>query len=99
MANAPAFLAPDPKAFAGSLKLLARTTDTPQGLKKMVSTVLRGAEAVVETFGGESAMLKSMGGHPSTHILGETFWSRCRCATATMWPSIPSLRFPRRCWR
>lgn len=76
MANAPAFLAPDPKAFAGSLKLLARTTDTPQGLKKVVSTVLRGAEAVVETFGGESAMLKSMGGHPSTHILGETFWSQ-----------------------
>lgn len=76
MANAPVFAAPDAKTFAGSLKLLARTTDTPQALKKVVSAVLRGAETVVETFGGESATLKSMGGHPSTHILGETFWSQ-----------------------
>lgn len=76
MANAPVFTAADPKGFAGSLKLLARTTDTPQEVKKLVSAVLRGAEAVVETFGAESATLKSMGGHPSTHILGETYWSQ-----------------------
>ncbi|MFZ6762412.1 catalase family protein [Pseudoroseomonas sp. WGS1072] len=76
MANAPAFAAADPKAFAGSLSLLARTTDQPQGLKKVASAVLRGAEKVVEAVGGESALLKSLGGHPGTSILGETFWTQ-----------------------
>ncbi|KAA2213926.1 catalase family protein [Pseudoroseomonas oryzae] len=76
MVNAPAFAVPDPKAFIGGLKLLAKTTDTPQGLKKVASAVLRGAEKVVEAVGGESAALKAMGGHPSTHILGETFWTQ-----------------------
>ena len=76
MANAPAFAAPDPKVFARNLKLLAATTDQPQGLKKVVSAALRGAEKVVETFGGESALLKNLGGQPNTHILGETFWTQ-----------------------
>ncbi|MDJ0391500.1 catalase family protein [Roseomonas sp. E05] len=76
MANAPAFAAPDPKAFAKNLKILAATTDQPQGLKKVVSATLRGAEKVVETFGGESTLLKNLGGQPNTHILGETFWTQ-----------------------
>ena len=38
--------------------------------------MLRGAEAVVETFGGKSTTLISLGGHPETHILGETFYSQ-----------------------
>jgi hypothetical protein len=37
--------------------------------------VLRGAEKVVEAFGGESPTLKSLGGHPEIHILGETFYT------------------------
>lgn len=76
MANAPVFAAADAAAFSKSLKLLAATTDQPQVLKKAASAVLRGAEKVVEAFGSESAALKSMGGHPSTHVLGETFWSQ-----------------------
>jgi len=76
MANAPAFAAPDPRTFAKSLKLLAATTDKAQGLKKVVSATLQGAEKVVETFGGDSALLKNMGGQPNTHILGETFWTQ-----------------------
>ena len=76
MANAPAFAAPDPKAFLGNLKLLARTTDKAQGLKKALSAVLRGAEAVVETFGGKSPLLTTMGGQPLTHVLGETYYTQ-----------------------
>ena len=76
MANAPAFAAANAKKFLGNLKLLAATTDTPQGLKKALSAVLRGTEAVVETFGGKSTTLISLGGHPETHILGETFYSQ-----------------------
>lgn len=76
MVNAPAFAAPNARKFAGSLKLLAATTDQPQILKKAVSAVLRGAESVVEAFGGESAALKTMGGASQTHPLGDTFYTQ-----------------------
>ncbi|HDZ56836.1 MAG TPA: catalase [Pseudomonas xinjiangensis] len=75
MVNAPVFIAPDPKAFLKSLKLLAKTTDKAPSAKQALSAVLRGAESAIEAVGGESAMLKSMGGHPETNILGETFYS------------------------
>ncbi len=76
MANAPAFTAPDDAAFLKSLKLLAATTDTPQVFKKAFSAVLRGAETVLEGLGTQSPTLIAMGGHPETHILGETFYSQ-----------------------
>ncbi len=75
MQNAPAFSAPNPKKFAGSLKLLAKTTDTPQVLKKALSAVLRGVESVVETVSSPSPTLRSLGGHPNTHILGDSFYT------------------------
>ena len=37
---------------------------------------MRGAEAVVEAFGGKSPTITSMGGQPETHILGETFYTQ-----------------------
>ena len=73
MQNAKAFTAADPKAFLKTLKLLAKTTDRAPGMKKALSAVLRGVESVVEAMGGESGTLKSLGGHPQTHVLGETF--------------------------
>ena len=73
MQNAKAFTAADPKAFLKTLKLLAKTTDKMPGTKQAMSAVLRGVEAVVEAVGGESGTLKSLGGHPMTHLLGETF--------------------------
>ena len=75
MQNAPAFVAPDPKAFLGTLKLLAKTTDTPQIFKKALSAVLRGAEATLEAVGKESPSLKALGGHPKTNLLGETYYT------------------------
>lgn len=76
MANAPSFTAPDAKAFLKSLKLLAATTDTPQVFKKVFSAALRGLESAVEAVGGKSPILIALGGHPETHILGETFYSQ-----------------------
>jgi len=76
LVDAPAFIAPNPKAFLKSLKLLASTTDRAEGAKKVLATALRGAEAVLEAFGGESATLKSLGGHPITNPLGETYYSQ-----------------------
>lgn len=76
LANAPAFVAPDAAAFLKSLKLLAATTDMPQIFKKALSALLRGIEGVVESLGGKSPTLIALGGHPETHILGETFYSQ-----------------------
>jgi len=76
MVNGPAFLKPDAKHFARSLKQLATTTDKVPGLKKVLSAALRGAERIVESAGRESPTLKSLGGEPATHILGDTFFSQ-----------------------
>ncbi|SAK99872.1 Catalase [Caballeronia pedi] len=75
MINAPAFTAATPKKFLNNLKLLAKTTDKAPGAKKALSAVLRVTEAAIEKLGGESATLISLGGHPQTHILGETFYT------------------------
>lgn len=75
MVNAPVFMAPDTRAFSRSLKLLAKTTDKAPHAKQALSAVLRGTEAVVEKAGSESATLKSLGGHPATNMLGETYYS------------------------
>lgn len=76
MINGPVFTAPNPKKFLGNLKLLASTTDHAEGLKKAFSAVLRGTEKLIEAVGGESGAIKSMGGHPETHPLGETFYTQ-----------------------
>lgn len=75
LVNGPTFLAPTAKRFLGSLKLLAATTDRVPRLKRAFSTVLQGTEKALEALGGESGTLKGLGGHPETHILGETFFS------------------------
>jgi hypothetical protein len=74
--NSPAFSAPGPKKFLGSLKMLAATTDKAPGFKKLLSAAFRGTEKLVEALGGGSTTLKAMGGHPETHLLGETFYSQ-----------------------
>ncbi|HEY4080216.1 MAG TPA: catalase family protein [Burkholderiaceae bacterium] len=75
LVNGPTFLAPNAKKFLSSLKLLAATTDKVPRLKRAFSTVLQGTEKALEAMGGESGALKGLGGHPETHILGETFYS------------------------
>lgn len=75
MQNAPAFTAPTPKAFLKTLKLLAKTTDKAPGLKQALSAALRGTESALEAVGAESGTLKSLGGHPKTNLLGETYYT------------------------
>ncbi|HEY8681566.1 MAG TPA: catalase family protein [Rhodanobacter sp.] len=76
MVNGPVFGAPDAKHFLSSLKLVAATTDRSESLKKVFSAVARGAEKVVEAFGGKSGAIIALGGHPETNLLGETFYSQ-----------------------
>lgn len=75
MQNAPAFTSSTPKAFLKTLKLLAKTTDKGPGMKAAFSAVLRGTESAIEALGGESGTLKSLGGHPATNLLGETYYT------------------------
>ncbi len=74
--NGPAFAAPDAKHFLKNLKLLAGTTDKAPGLKAALSLALRGIERTVEAAGGQSGTIKSLGGHPATHPLGETYFTQ-----------------------
>jgi hypothetical protein len=76
LVDGPAFLAPTAKEFLGGLNRLAGTTDKVPNLKRAFSAVLRRTEQAIEAIGGESARLKSLGGHPETNILGETFFSQ-----------------------
>jgi hypothetical protein len=76
LVNGPTFSAPGAKKFLSSLKVLAHTTDKFPTLKKALSAVFRGTEKALEAVGGGSGTLKSIGGHPETHILGETFFSQ-----------------------
>lgn len=73
MQNAKAFTVPTPKAFLKNLKMLAGTTDKAPGMKQALSAVLRGLEKGIEAMGGESGTVKSLGGHPLTNLLGETY--------------------------
>ena len=75
MVNAQAFMVPTPKDFLKSVKLIAKTTDRAPRAKQALSAALRGAESLVEKAGGKSATLKGMGGHPTTSLLGETYYS------------------------
>jgi len=76
LVNAPAFAAPDAKAFLGSLKQLAATTDKAEWAKKLLSATLRGVETAIEAVGGKSAMISTMGGTPITHPLGDIYYSQ-----------------------
>jgi hypothetical protein len=76
LANGPVFGASHPAGFLSSLKLLAATTDRAPGLKKILSTVMQGAERLVEAAGGQSATLLTLGGYPEVNILGEEFYSQ-----------------------
>ncbi|WP_326540458.1 catalase family protein [Pseudorhodoferax sp.] len=76
MVDGPAFVAKDAKDFLRQVKLLATTTDKAEGGKRMLSVLLRGANAALGAVGVDSATLQSMGGHKQVHPLGATFFTQ-----------------------
>ncbi|MEO5686532.1 MAG: catalase family protein [Burkholderiaceae bacterium] len=76
LVNGPSFGRPDAKSFASGLKLLAATTDRAEGAKQVLAAAFRGIERAVESLGGQSATLTTLGGHPETNPLGETYFSQ-----------------------
>jgi hypothetical protein len=76
LANGPVFAKSNTKSFLSTLKLLASTTDRAPGLKKLLSTVMRGAETLIESVGGQSATVMALGGYPEINILSDSFYSQ-----------------------
>jgi hypothetical protein len=76
LANGPVFAKSHPKSFLTTLKQLAATTDKAPGLKKILSVVMRGTEKLLESVGGQSSTLMTLGGYPEVHILGDEFYSQ-----------------------
>jgi hypothetical protein len=77
LVNGPAFGAPTPKKFLPVITLLARTTDKVQGLKKVLSAVMRQVQRVIVAVTGRpNVTVATLGGQPETHILGETFYNQ-----------------------
>ena len=76
MVNGPAFGAPTPKAFLGTLSQLAKTTDKIEGLKEAVSATMQVVDSVLETVGIKSPTVQTLGGAPNTHPLGETYYTQ-----------------------
>jgi hypothetical protein len=75
--NGPAFGAPNPNKFLSVLRLLAKTTNRVHRLKKILSAVMRQVQkAIVAITGRPNATVATLGGHPETHILGETYYSQ-----------------------
>lgn len=74
--NGPSFVSSNAKQFLSSLKLLASTTDIAPNFKIHLSKILQKTSKLVESFGGNSAFIKSLGGHPETNLLGETYYSQ-----------------------
>jgi hypothetical protein len=75
--NGPAFSAPTPKKFLSVVRLLARTTDEVEWLKKLLSTAMRQVQQVIVAVTGRpSTTVATLGGQPETNILGDTFYSQ-----------------------
>jgi hypothetical protein len=76
MVNGPVFGSAGPEGLVGPLKLLAPTTDKAPNVKKAISAVLRGTERLLEAVGGGSGTIMSLGGHPETNLLGDTYYTQ-----------------------
>ena len=73
--NGKVFQASTASEFLQSLKLLAKTTDRAEGLKKALSGFLRGVSSGLKAVGLESPAVNSLGGAPNVEPLGETYYS------------------------
>lgn len=76
MVNGPVFAAPTPKKFLGNLKLLSKTTDKAEGLKKALSATFQVIEAGLEAVGTKSTLISSLGGAKQVHPMGETYYTQ-----------------------
>ncbi len=76
LVNGPAFATSNAKQFLANLKLLAKTTDKAEGAKKLLSSVLQATNAALSVVGIDSSKIKTLGGAPNVHPLGEIYYSQ-----------------------
>lgn len=76
MVNQPAFTEADLRVFLRNLAFVDATTQLGQWWKKALGALLRPPVAAVKAMGGTAATLTTMGGHPLTHPLGESFYTQ-----------------------
>ena len=76
LVNGPIFGAPDSAKFLANLKMLAKTTDRMEGVKKAMSAVLQPIETALEAVGLGSPTIQQLGGAAPVHPLGETYFSQ-----------------------
>jgi hypothetical protein len=77
LVNGPTFGAPNPGKFLPVITLLAKTTDRMQGIKKVLSAVMRQVQRVIVALTGRpNVTVATLGGQPETHILGEIFYNQ-----------------------
>ena len=76
MVNQPAFTEADLRVFARNLAVVDATTETGLAWKKALGALLRPVVAAARTAGLQAATLTTMGGHPLTHPLGETYYTQ-----------------------
>jgi hypothetical protein len=67
--NGPTFGSSDPKKFLSVVRLLAKTTNRGNGLKKSLSAVMRQVQKVIVAVTGHTNTVVTLSGHPETHIL------------------------------
>lgn len=72
--NAKTFAARDAAAFLGQQKIIEKNLNDPEIVKKAISQVARGTNAVLGLVGLHSGTLEQVGA-PETHVLGETYGS------------------------
>jgi hypothetical protein len=87
--NAKSFGVPDAATFLKNIKLIEKTINDPELLKKLVSNVARGANAALGLVGGHSGLLEQFG-TPETNPLGETYGS---CAALRYGNHIAKIAF------
>ena len=74
--NGPTFGAKNTAKFLANLKMLAKTTDKMEGVKKAMSAILQPIEAGLEAVGLGSGNLQQLGGAAPVNPLGETYYSQ-----------------------
>ncbi|WP_204623641.1 catalase family protein [Crenalkalicoccus roseus] len=97
MVNQPAFTEPDLRVFLRNITVVEATTDTGQAWKKGLAALLRPAVSTLRALGFRPWTLTTMGGHPATHPLGETFHTQVpfrygeHVAKLSLAPASPAL--------
>jgi len=77
--DAPTLGAVGPAEFRKQMELFERHLADPKELKVAVSTGARALQGVLSALGQESVAVASLGGHPNTHPLGETYYTQVPC--------------------